>query len=112
MLINMENRSEIINYIKQRNMIVHEIRDSRFIKIEHPQNDDIRMSIYIKEDGIYYTAKYIKSQFAIGSSISQTLDELKLEICLFAASLVEGLDEEIDLDSVYEEMKYNCEMGI
>lgn len=130
-------KRELLEYVRARDMPIYTIRNSNFVKLGHPMDDDIRLCIEVCSHDLFILSLYVRSQFSHDLRTVTSFEELKYEICAFefnGATLsvqerrrssvhdqdnsgsevidVIGLNYRTDLDDMYEEMCYSCELGI
>lgn len=106
-----EIKEMLIAYARQYRLTVYTISDSNIIKIEHPLNCNVRLSITINSVDSFTFDKYINSQLT-GFLFHRTrLGDVRGEILSFVVN-DPIYDPIVELEEMYEDMRVNCENGI
>lgn len=110
----METKSKLVEYLRSRHLEVETIKTSPYLKVYHPMNEFLKLSITINLDNTCDLSLYVRSQHYIDLKSMISYEETRFEICRFEAACVCNLvdEEDAELDNMYEEMKLNCDLGI
>lgn len=106
-----EIKNNLIEYAQRYDMTVYTIIDSNIIKIEHPFNCNVRLSITINSIDSFTFDKYINSQMTGYLFHRASLGDARMEILTFM--LNDPIhDPIVELEEMYEDMRMNCDNSI